>query len=231
MRNPFLDFRSVPYQKKEIPLEGIVRAKEEVMARILEGYLHLVEEEVKDLVWLVEQNRVVRTYRAALKGIQEIPYSQDDIEEFCAELDSSNKVPYMISGPAGIYVSALVNTCQEDRIVLRLRDYQRTFHFLGYRLPEGKTLILKGDVGDFIGAGLSGGRLVVEGSTGNWCGGGMMKGEIFVTEYTGQNTGEWMRGGEIHVEGQIRSKGKTMFGGKIYQRGKLIVPQEPERQF
>jgi len=226
MKNPFLDFRSVPCEKKEIPLEGIVRDKQEAMLHILEGYLRLVEEEAKDLVWLVEHSRVVKAYSAAVKSIQELSYDQDDIEEFCAELDSSDKIPYMISGPAGIYVSAMINHCQENRIVLRLKDYQRTFHFFGYRLPAGKTLILQGDVGDFIGAGLSGGNLVVEGSAGSWCGAGMMRGEILVTKYAGQNTGEWMRGGQIHVEGRIQSIGKTLFGGRIYERGKLIVPQE-----
>jgi hypothetical protein len=226
MKNPFQDFQSVSYQKKEIPLDRIVRSREDVMGQIVLGYLRLVEDEVKDLVWLVEHSRVVKAYSAAVKSIRELQYDSDDVEEFCAELDSSSKIPYMISGPAGIYLSALVNHAAEERMVLRLRDYQRTFHFLGYRLPEGKTLILQGDVGDFIGAGLSGGRLVVEGSTGNWCGAGMMKGEIQVGENTGQNTGEWMRGGEIHVEGRIRSVGKTLFGGKIFQRGKLVVPQE-----
>jgi glutamate synthase domain-containing protein 3 len=226
MRNPFSDFRILPYQKREIPLERIVRAKEDVMDKIVGGYLRLVEDEVKDLVWLVEHSRVVKAYSAAVKGIRDLQYDVDDIEEFCAELDSSSRIPYMISGPAGIYVSALVNHAQEDRIVLRLREYQRTFHFLGYRLPEGKVLILQGDVGDFIGAGLSGGRLVVEGSAGNWCGAGMMKGEILVTEHAGQSTGEWMRGGEIHVDGRIRSVGKTLFGGKIYQRGKVLAPQD-----
>jgi hypothetical protein len=226
MKNPFLDFRSIPYEKKEIPLERIVRAKQEIMDRILEGYLRLVEEEAKDLVWLVEQSRVAKAYNAAVKSLQEIEYDQDDIEEFCADLDSSNKVPYMISGPAGIYVSAMVNHCREDRIILRLRDYQRIFHFFGYRLPEGKTLVLQGDVGDFIGAGLSGGRLVVEGSVGNWCGAGMIKGEIFVTNFAGQKTGDWMRGGEIHVEGHISSIGKALFEGRVYERGKLIIPKE-----
>jgi formylmethanofuran dehydrogenase subunit C len=226
MKNPFLDFRSFPYQKKEIPLDRIVRDKADVMESIIRGYLMLVEEEVKDLVWLVEHSRVVKAYSAAVKSIRDISYDSDDIDELCAELDSSNKIPYMISGPAGIYISALVNHSQEDRVVLRLKDFQRTFHFLGYRLPEGKTLVLHGDVGDFIGAGLSGGRLVVEGSTGNWCGAGMMKGEIVVTEHTGQNTGEWMRGGEVHVDGRIRSVGKTLFGGRIFQRGKLLVPKD-----
>jgi formylmethanofuran dehydrogenase subunit C len=231
MKNPFLDFSSVAYQKKEIPLDRIVRAKEDVMEQIVQGYLRLVEDEVKDLVWLVEHSRVVKAYSAAVKSIRDLRFDPDDIEEFCIELDNSNKIPYMISGPAGIYLSALVNHSEEGRITLRLRDYQRTFHFLGYRLPEGKSLILQGDVGDFIGAGLSGGRLVVEGSTGNWCGAGMMKGEIQITENTGQNTGEWMRGGEIHVDGRIRSVGKTLFGGKIYQRGKLLVPQDLSGEF
>jgi hypothetical protein len=231
MRNPFLDFRSLPYEKKEIPLDRIVRAKQETMDRILEGYLHLVEEEVKDLVWLVEHSHVVRTYSAAVNRIRELQYDQDDIEEFCAELDSAQKIPYMISGPAGIYLSALINHAPEDRIALRPKDFDRMFHFMGYRLPESKTLILQGNVGDFVGAGLSGGRLVVEGSVGNWCGAGMMNGEILVTGYAGQKTGEWMRGGEIHVDGSIGSLGRSRFGGKIYQRGKLVVPQELEDQY
>lgn len=227
MKNPFLEFRAVPYEKKEIPLDGIVHAKEKLMDRIVDGYLKLVEEEVKDLVWLVEHSRVVKAYNVATSSIREFDYDQDDIEAFCSELNSSNKVPYMISGPAGIYISALVNNSREDRIVLALRDFERTFHFLGYRLPEGKTLVLEGDVGDFIGAGLFGGRLIVQGSVGNWCGAGMTKGEILVSGRTGQKTGEWMRGGEIHVEGRVWGTGKSLFGGKIYQQGKPLVPQPP----
>ena len=228
MKDPFLDFRSVSYQKKEIPLERIVRVKQEVMDNILESYFHLIEEEAKDLVWLVEHSRVVKTYNAAIEGIQDLHYDHDDIEDFCSQLDSSSKIPYMISGPTGIYISALINHSREDRIILSLQDYQRTFHFLGYRLPEGKTLVLQGNVGDFIGAGLSGGHLVVEGSTGNWCGAGMMNGEIYITKQTGQRTGEWMRGGEIHVDGSIWSTGKTVFGGKIYNRGKQIIPKDTD---
>jgi hypothetical protein len=224
VKNPFSDFRSLPYTKRELPLEGIVKAKEEVMERIVDGYRHLVEEEIKDLVWLVEHSRVARAYSAALKSLQDLSYDQDDIEDFCADIDNSDKIPYIISGPAGIYVSALINNAKEDRMVLRLEDYEQTYHFLGYRLPEGKTLVLQGNVGDFTGASLSGGHLVVEGSTGNWCGAGMTRGEILVTGFTGLNTGEQMRGGEIHVDGRIRSVGRTIFGGRIYQRGQLIAP-------
>ncbi len=239
MKNPFLDFRSLPYRKKEIPLERIVREKEETLEHLVQGYLQLVEEEVRDLVWLVEESKVEKAYGAALKRIDGIPYDADDIDEFCALLDRSNKTPYLISGPAGIYISALVNRAREDHIVLCPKDYERTFHFLGYKLPEGKTLVLQGDVGDFTGAGLFGGCLIVEGSAGNWCGAGMMKGQIRVVQNTGRNTGEWMRGGEIHVDGTIQSVGskfygntgyRVLFGGKIYQQGKLLVPRALVKQ-
>jgi hypothetical protein len=226
MINPFEDFKQYPYKKKEIPLDRIVKAKEKVMDQIVDGYLKLVDAEVKDLVWLVEHSRVVKAYSSALRTIRELEYDVDDIEELCLELDKGGRIPYLISGPAGIYLSALCNNAKEEKIRLRLYELKRTFHFLGYRLPEGKTLSLEGDVGDFIGAGLSGGKLVIEGSTGNWAGAGMMKGELFITEHTGQNTGEWMRGGEIHVDGRIRGVGKTVFGGRIYQRGKLILPHD-----
>jgi hypothetical protein len=230
VKNPFLDFRLLPYEKKEIPLNRIVRARQEIMDGILEGYLQLVEEEVKDLAWLVEGSHVARTYTAAVSKVRDLHYNQDDIEDFCAELDSAKRIPYTISGPAGIYLSALINHAPEERIVLRPQDFDRSFHFLGYRLPEGKTLILQGNVGDFIGAGLSGGHLVVEGSVGNWCGAGMMNGEILVTGCVGQKTGEWMRGGEIQVDGSIGSVGRGRFGGKIYQRGKLVVLQDLDVQ-
>ncbi len=231
MKNPFSHFRSIPYQKKEIPLDRIIQAKQESVDRILEGYLRLVDEEAKQLVWLVEQSRVAKAYEAAEQNIKEIQYDQDDIEDFCAKLDSADKIPYVISGPAGIYVSALINNAKEEVIKLTLLDYERIFHFLGFRLPEGKALFLKGNVGDFIGVKLSGGRLVVEGSAGNWCGAGMQKGEIHITQHVGEKTGEWMRGGEIHVDGVIRSIGKTRFGGKIYRRGKIVVPQHVSEVF
>ena len=60
MRNPFGDFQTVPYQKKEIPLNHIVKAKNEVIASILNGYLKIVEAEAKDFVWLTEQSRVLK---------------------------------------------------------------------------------------------------------------------------------------------------------------------------
>jgi hypothetical protein len=226
MINPFEDFKEYPYEKKKIPLDRIVQAKEKVMEQIVEGYLKLVEEEVKDLVWLVEHSRLIKAYSSALRTIQKIDYDIDDIEELCLELDKGDRIPYLISGPAGIYLAALCNNAKEEKIQLRLHELKRAFHFLGYRLPEGKTLILKGNAGDFVGASLSGGKIIVEGSAGNWAGAGMIDGNLVITDNAGQNTGAWMSGGEIHIEGHIIGIGKIIHGGRIYHRGNLIRPHE-----
>ncbi len=225
MKNPFGDFQAVACQKKEIPLKRIVLVKQDVVNHILEGYLQIVEAEARDFVWLVEQSRVLKTYDTAVKQIQSWRYDVDDIEEFCCELDSSTKIPYMLEGPAGIYLSALINRLDEKRIVLRLKDLQKTFHMLGYRLPDGKILVIQGNAGDFTGAGLNGGDLEVEGSVGNWCGAGMLQGRIRVGGAAGWKTGEWMKAGEIQVEGYIQSIGQNMFGGKVTEKGKVIYPR------
>ena len=96
MKNPFGDFQAVACQKKEIPLKRIVKARQEALAKILAGYLQIVEAEARDFVWLVEQSRVLRTYNTAVKQIQGLHYDPDDIEEFCSELDSSSKLKHRI---------------------------------------------------------------------------------------------------------------------------------------
>ena len=226
MKNPFLDFHPDRYEQEEYPAERLVQTKQDTMALILEGYLQLVRGEISNLAWPVEHIHVVSVYNNTVRTIRGFQYDRYDIEAFCAELDRSDDIPYMIPGPAGLYISALVNHSRDNSVILRLQDYRRTFHFLGYALPVGKELVLQGDAGDFSGAGLRGGRLAVEGSAGNWCGAGMLEGEIRVSKDTGMNTGAWMHGGKIHVEGKAESIGEKRFGGHIFLDGKTIVSNE-----
>ncbi len=228
MKNPFKDFRPGNYQKKENPARRIVQLKQDTLEGIVKGYHCLVEEEIKDLSWIVEHSRVVKAYGIAVEKLRRLKFEQEDIEAFCVELDRSNSIPFLIPGPAGLYVSALVNLSQEAHIQLRLEDFQRPLHFLGYGLTEGKTLTIHGDVGDFTGAGLAGGRLVIEGSTGNWCGAGMLSGEIRVSKHSGRNTGEWIQGGQIQVAGQIHSMGQNFYGGQIFEQGRPVAPDARE---
>jgi hypothetical protein len=224
MKNPFDDFRDHRTREREIPLDSIIRSRERVMSQITKGYEKLLEEEVKELVWLVQYNTVIKAYTLAEKVVKEFEYKVEDIEEFCYELDSTDKIPYLITGPAGIYISALCNYAQEEEIILKLNDLKTQINLLGYRLPVGKKVAVEGNLGDFTGIGMEGGELAVEGNAKNYTGAGMKSGRIRVTKNIGLHTGEWMMGGEIYVGGRVRGLGKIV-DGKVYENEKVIYPR------
>lgn len=225
MINPFEDFKDFQTEARALPLDRLAPAHDEAMAALTSGYTKLVEQEVKSLVWFVEHNRVIEAYTVACEVIRGLDYDGQHIEEFCYQLESGTAMPYLISGPAGIYISALCNHVPEDDMVLRLRHMQRQMHFLGYRLPHGKTLRIEGDTGNFTGAALNGGQLIVAGSSGDWAGAGMTEGKITIVKNCGRNTGEWMQGGEIWVGGRIHGLGRSV-SGRIYQAGDPVTGRE-----
>ncbi len=222
MFNPFEDFKDFLSKVKSLPLDRLAAEYDQVISKLAEGYGKLVEQELKSLVWFVEHNRVIEAYKTATEVIQHINYDAHSIEDFCYILDSGANIPYLISGPAGIYVAALCNHTLEDQIVLRLGEMKRTLHFLGYRLPYGKSLRIEGDAGNFTGSALQGGEITIIGSTGDWTGAGMTEGKITIQRNCGRNTGEWMQGGEIWVGNRIRGLGRFT-SGRIYQAGEPIA--------
>jgi hypothetical protein len=225
MKNPFEEFRGYKRKERDIPLDEIVKSRNITMARLMEGYEKLLEDEVKELVWLVQYNTVIKAYANAEKNIKDLKFKPEDIEDFCFELDNSDRIPYMITGPAGIYIAALCNHCEENEIVLKLDDMKTQINLLGYRLPAGKKLVIEGNVGDFVGIGVEGGEVAIEGAAKNYAGAGMRSGKLVVSKNAGHHTGEWMMGGEIHVAGRIRGLGNIM-DGKIYERNQLIYPKD-----
>jgi hypothetical protein len=194
------------------------------MSEIIKGYEKLLEEEVKELVWLVQYNTVIKAYTLAEKVVKELEYKAEDIEDFCYELDTTDKIPYLITGPAGIYISALCNYAKEEEIVLKLNDLKTQVNLLGYRLPVDKKVVVEGNLGDFTGIGMEGGELLVEGNAKNYTGAGMKSGRIKIAKNIGLHTGEWMMGGEIFVGGRVRGMGKIV-DGKVYENEKLIYPR------
>ena len=221
MLNPYEDFKDFKAKSRDMPLDRLSAAHDRVMDELAASYGKLVEQELKSLVWFVEHNRVIEAYKRAAEVIKGVDYDAHSIEEFCYLLDSGNDMPYLISGPAGIYIAALCNHLPDDVIVLRLGDMQRTLHFLGYRLPYGKSLEIEGDSGNFTGAALQGGEITIGGSSGDWTGAGMTAGKITIHNNCGRNTGEWMQGGEIWVGNRIRGVGR-LSDGQIYQGGEPL---------
>jgi hypothetical protein len=221
--NPFEEFKDFTYQKADFPLDQIVQFTEGVMDQIRHGYEKLLEEEAKELVWMVQYNTIIKAYEVAEKYVREIDYSAEDIEDFCFALENTQKIPYLIPGPAGVYISALCNYAKEEEISLKLSELKTEINLIGFRLPKGKRLVIEGDAGDFTGIGLEGGELVVEGNAKNWTGAGMRCGKILIRKNIGLHTGEWMMGGEIYVGGRVRGLGNIV-EGKVFERDKLVYP-------
>jgi hypothetical protein len=222
-QNPFEEFGAFAVSARNLPLDEIVHSTEVVMDQIRRGYEKLLEEEAKELVWMVQYNTIIKAYEVAEGYVKEIEYAAEDIEDFCFALENTQKIPYLIPGPAGLYISALCNYVREEEILLKLSELKTEINLLGFRLPKGKHLMIEGDTGDFTGIGIEGGELVIEGNAKNWTGAGMRSGKISVRKNIGLHTGEWMMGGEIHVGGRVRGLGNIV-EGKVYERDKLVYP-------
>jgi formylmethanofuran dehydrogenase subunit C len=223
MTNPFREFESYQGRQREIPLDRIIAAKDLILDQLVIGYHKLVEDEVHNLVWMIEHGTLLRVYAAAEKAIANVGFTVEDIEDFCFTLENAERFPFALGGPSGLYLSALCNRVEAAEITLRLTGLKSRVHLLGYRLPQGKRLIVEGSCGDFVGAALEGGEILVQGSTGNWTGVGLRRGKITVEGNTGERTGEWMEGGEVHVGGRIGSLGRVD-NGKVYAGERQVAP-------
>jgi len=223
MVNPFREFHTYGGSGKEIPLDRIIATKDLTLERLITGYHKLIEDEVHNLVWVAEHGALLRAYAAAEKAVAELSFTVEDVEDFCFALESTPRFTLALGGPSGLYLSALCNRVEAAEIMLRLKGLKSRVHLLGYRLPEGKRLVIEGHWGDCVGAALEGGEILVQGSTGNWTGVGLRRGKITVEGNSGERTGEWMEGGEVHVEGRIGSLGQVK-GGKVYAGTRQVAP-------
>ena len=230
MLNPFQEFRAYTMPRRELPLDRILAQRDAVLERLLQSYQALVEEESKQLVWVVEQGALSRAYTTAVEALRGVVFSVEDIEDVCLELDAGDGVATPLGAPSGLFISALCNQVQDNEISLNLHAFTHRWPFLGYRLARGRRLHLDGNAGDFVGALLEGGEVIVTGNVGNYAGVGMKSGLVHVRHSTGKYTGEGMRGGVLRVDGHIGSLGKAS-KGTIHEGGRQVFPADtPARQ-
>lgn len=230
MLNPFQEFRAYTLPRRELPLDRILAQRDAVLERLLQSYQALVEEESKQLVWVVEQGALSRAYTTAVEALRGVVFSVEDIEDMCLELDAGDGVATPLGAPSGLFIAALCNQVQANEISLNLHAFTHRWPFLGYRLARGRRLHLDGNAGDFVGALLEGGEVIVTGNVGNYAGVGMKSGLVHVRHSTGKYTGEGMRGGVLRVDGHIGSLGKAS-KGTIHEGGRQVFPADtPARQ-
>jgi len=223
MINPFDDFQAA----SAAPSPGMGptgRAGAKTIETLAGGYLEVLKEQIGNLGWLVDHEQVVTVYGRMSTLARAMAYNAHDIEAVCARIDGAESVSLLIPGPAGLFVAALVNQAPEPVIRLEMAGFQRAFHFLGYRLPAGKSLVIEGQAGDFAGAGICGGQLTVNGDVGKWCGAGMIEGRITINGRAGKGLGQWLHGGAIEVTGPAAKIGHIRYGGTIRAGGRRFGP-------
>jgi hypothetical protein len=225
MLNPFQEFRAYAASPRELPLDRILAQRDAVLQRLLQSYQALVEEESKQLVWVVEQGALARAYATAIDTLRDIAFTVEDVEDVCVELDAADGVATPLGAPSGLFIAALCNQVQASDIRLNLHAFTHRWPFLGYRLPRGRRLHLEGNAGDFVGALLEGGEVVVAGNVGNYAGVGMRAGLLHVRHSTGKAAGEGMRGGILRVDGHIGSLGSAK-QGTVYEAGRQVFPAD-----
>jgi 6-phosphofructokinase len=92
MKNPFMDFRPGSYRKKENPAQRIARENQGRLEGIIKSYLCLVEEEIKDLSWVVEHSRVVKAYGTAVERLRNLKFDQEDIFRRKTTFNSDSRI-------------------------------------------------------------------------------------------------------------------------------------------
>jgi len=95
----------------------------------------------------------------------------------------------------------------------------------GLQMKRG-YIIIDGDAGECCGSEKEGGRIHVCGNAGDACGYSMRGGIIEVDGNAGDRCGESMLRGKIHIKGEIASISGGLYGGRVYQKRRLVWPKE-----
>ncbi len=223
-RNPFQEFHQLARPpQNQIPLDQILAAHDEAVGRLTEGYRLLVHDEAEDGLFQPDGDTIVRIYAAAETIALHIACEAGDIETFCLHALRNDDPDFFLTGPLGLYISALCNVSSAPAIHLDLAGPDQRIPLLGYRLPEGHTLTIQGNLNDLIGISLEGGHLVVNGNVGRYLGAGMVSGKIEIHGDAGRFIGEQMLGGEIHISGKLGGTGKPL-AGEIHHHKRRIYP-------
>ncbi len=190
----FDEFSGYESPGRAIPLDR-VREDSSALQRVVKGceaYLETVK----------AQESWDRRHEVAASMATGLQVKGGDITLFCLELDRFEGHERFWG--VGCYISALINMTEDEEVVLLLGGLGEKVQEIGYRL-EGKTLVVEGDCGSYVGKEMRSGRIIVKGSV-------------------RFGTGDGMTGGEIRITGNIEGFG-TVKGGDIYRGNKRVDPK------
>ena len=180
-------------------------------------------------------------HRLYSKAESNIPkkYTAEDITYFSMHLQHLETAKYDFEYCAGFYLSALINHCQN--YILSIYNLCK-INCVGYH-NNGKTIIIEGNGGNFLGEKMSSGGIIVDGhvdyGAGSHLNGGkitingyangdlgvyMENGEIIINGNAGFLVGSCTEGGMIKINGDYKSLGNNIFA-TVYHNNKLIAKE------
>jgi glutamate synthase domain-containing protein 3 len=162
-----------------------------------------------------------------IERIRGLEYSAKDIEAFSITMAQFQDEEFF-PNKAGFFLSALINSCQDDRFIIHTKHLDRPIHSLG--INNTKIILVKGDVGTSVGSTMTDGRITVEGNADSMVG-IYMKGGVIVIKGDAVSAsgdcvtwlGEYMTGGEIRVHGDYDLVSENIIHGKIYHKRRLLI--------
>jgi hypothetical protein len=120
-----------------LPLDRILARRDVVLQRLLQSYQALVEEESKQLIWVVEQGALSRAYTTAVEALQGVDFTVEDLEDMCLELDAKDGFTASMGAPSGLFIAAMCNHVPANDISLNLHLFRRRWPVSGVSLAVG----------------------------------------------------------------------------------------------
>ncbi len=157
----------------------------------------------------------------ALALIRDIKYTAKDVEKFTVSLQEFIDLRGF-DFKVGLFLSVLVNNCDDDLYLLQLKHLDVKIQDIGFR--NNKDIVIDGNVGANLGLEMSSGKLLLNGSSGNCLGWRMSGGTIEIKGDVGLDTGVYMVNGDIYLNGRYGKISDHIIGGRIFHKGKQIFP-------
>ncbi|MFH0860060.1 MAG: hypothetical protein V1921_02570 [Candidatus Altiarchaeota archaeon] len=102
---------------------------------------------------------------------------------------------------AGMFLSALINNCPDNNIVLDVARLPK-LNYLCSCLDNQKEVTILGDVGNYAAFGAKSGKVTIHGSAENGLGSELDGATVMVDGDAGMNVGSNAHSGEIHLGGK-----------------------------
>lgn len=124
---------------------------------------------------------------------------------------------------SGIFLSYLINNSEDRNFSIITLGLGKLVNYIG--LFNVKNILIRGNVGNFFGKKMNGGRIHVKGNAGHDVGYCMTNGEIYIDGDVTGNVGASNMGGNIYINGNVylnyvqNSIGLNMQKGKIQIKG------------